>query len=144
MQLTNAQVLNVLQALNIMSQNKLPIKLSWKITTAIRSLESFAKAVDEPMKEIRLKYALRDHLDNLVEAVDKDGNAIPNTVQIPNDKVAVVNKEMTDLMDAKVEVSNVEFSLSDFPDTMELEPSILNLLMSVMKEEPVKELKLVP
>jgi len=80
MQLTNVQVLNALQGLNTISQNKLPIRLAWKVTTAIRSLQDFAKS---------------------------------------------------------------EFSLSDFPETMELEPSTLTLLTPILKDEPVQELKLI-
>ncbi len=143
MQLTNIQVLNAVQALSSLGQQKLPFKLAWRVTTAMRSLEPFAKAVEEPLKEIRLKYALRDHLDNLVEAVDKDNNTIPNTIQIPNDKIAIVNKEMDDILFQTVEVHNVEFKLSEFPDTIELEPAVLSALVPLMKDEPVQELKLV-
>jgi len=143
MQLTNVQVLNVLQGLNTISQNKLPIRLAWKVTTAIRSLQDFAKAVDEPMKEIRTKHALKDEAGNFVAAVDENGKDIPDTIQIPNDKIAIVNQEMNDLLGATVEVANVEFSLSDFPETLELEPSVLSLLMPVLKDEPTAELALV-
>lgn len=143
MQLTNVQVLNALQGLNTISQNKLPIRLAWKVTTAVRSLQDFAKALDEPMQEIRTKHALRDEGGNLVEAVDEKGEKIPNTIQIPNDKIAIVNKEMNELLGQTVEVHNVEFSLSDFPETMELEPSTLTLLTPILKDEPVQELKLI-
>jgi len=143
MQLTNVQVLNALQALGALGQQKLPIKLAWRVTTAVRTLEPFGKAVDEPLKEIRLKHALRDHLDNLVEALDEKGNPIPNTFQIPNDKIVIVNKEMDELLLQVVEVANVEFKLSDFPDTLELEPAVLNGLMPLLKDEPPTELKLV-
>lgn len=143
MQLTNVQVLNVLQGLNTISQNKLPIRLAWKVTTAIRSLQEFAKAVDEPMKEIRTKHALKDEAGNFVQAVDENGKEIPDTIQIPNDKIAIVNQEMNELLGATVEVSNVEFSLSDFPESLEMEPSVLSLLMPVLKDEPTAELSLV-
>ena len=143
MQLTNLQVLNVLQALNKLGQEKLPIRLSWKVTTAVRELETFAKAVDEPMKEIRMKYANRDHLGVLVEATDKDGTVIPNTITIPNDKIELVNKELDELLNQEVEVKNVTFKLSDFPDSLELEPAVLNALYPVMVDEPATELKLV-
>jgi hypothetical protein len=143
MQLTNLQVLNVLQALNKLGQEKLPIRLSWKVTTAVRELEAFAKAVDEPMKEIRMKYANRDHLGALVEAKDENGNAIPNTITIPNDKIESVNKELDELLSQEVEVKNVTFKLSDFPDSLELEPAVLNALYPVMVDEPATELKLV-
>jgi hypothetical protein len=143
MQLTNVQVLNAIQALSSLGQHKLPFKLAWRVTTAVRSLEPFAKAAEEPMKEIRLKYALRDHLDNLVEAVDNDGNSIPNTIQIPNDKIAIVNKELDELLSQTVEVHNVQFKLSEFPESLELEPNVLNALTPIINEEPAQELKLV-
>ena len=144
MQLTNVQVLNALQSLNTISQNKLPIRLAWKVTTAVRSLQDFAKSLDEPMQEIRMKYAVRDDAGNLVEAVDEKGEKVPNTIQIPNDKIAVVNQEMNDLLSITVEVSNVEFALSDFPESLELEPAVLTGLMPLIKDEPTPELKLVP
>ena len=143
MQLTNLQVLNAVGALNVLGQQKMPIKLAWKINTAIRSLEPFAKAIDEPMKDIRIKYALRDQLDNLVEAVDKDGKNIPNTIQIPNDKIAIVNQELDELLSQTVEVHNVAFRLSEFPDTLELEPSVLNALGILITEDEPTELSLV-
>ena len=143
MQLTNVQVLNALQSLNTISQNKLPIRLAWKVTTAVRSLQDFAKSLDEPMQEIRTKHALRDDAGNLVEAVDEKGEKIPNTIQIPNDKITIVNQEMNDLLSIVVEVNNVEFSLSDFPETLELEPAVLTGLTPLIKDEPAQELKLV-
>jgi uncharacterized FlaG/YvyC family protein len=143
MQLTNVQVLNALQSLNSLSQNKLPIRLAWKVTTAVRSLQEFAKSLDEPMQEIRTRHALRDEAGNLVEAVDEKGEKVPNTIQIPNDKIVSVNQEMNDLLSIIVEVNNVEFALSDFPESLELEPAVLTGLTPLIKDEPVQELKLV-
>ena len=143
MQLTNLQVLNIMQALGAISQQKLPVKLAWKVTTAVRALEPFAKAVDEPLNEIRTKHANRDHLGNLVEALDKEGNPIPNTLTIPSDKIEIVNRELDELLTQTVEVSNVSLRLSDFPETMELEPAVLTALLPIVKEED-NELKLVP
>ena len=135
MKLTNLEVLNVLGALSSVSKHKLPIKLAWKVTTAVRSLEPFAKEVQEPMKEIRLKYATRDHLDNLVEARDKEGNPIPNTITVPNDKIELLNQELDELLSQTVEVSNVGLKLSDFPESMELEPTALLALTPILKDE---------
>lgn len=142
MQLTNLQVLNVSQALNVLAQNKLPIKLSWRVATALRSLDSFTKAADESMKELRMKYAVKDDQGNYLEAVDKDGNPVPNTIQIPNDKVVALNTEMEELLKQTVTVENVTLHLSDFPEKLEMEPSVLNGLMPIIDDKPV-ELNLV-
>jgi translation initiation factor 6 (eIF-6) len=106
-------------------------------------LEPFAKAVDEPMKDIRMKYAIKDQLDNYIEAVDDNGNAVPNTIQIPNDKIAIVNKDMDELLSQMVEVLNVKFKLSEFPDTLELQPAVLVGLTPLITEDEPTELSLV-
>lgn len=135
MQLTNNQVLTVLQGLNTLATNKLPIKLSWKVTTAIRELEVFAKAVEAPLQEIRTKYALKDDTGVFLEAVNEKGEKIPNTIQIPNDKIAQLNEETAELLNATVDVHNVNLLLTDFPDTLELEPVVLNALMPIIVNE---------
>ena len=132
MQLTNLQVLNVLRALNVLSQNKLPVKLSWRVTTAIRTLEPFAKATEEPLKELQMKYALRDDDGKFVEAVDQEGNAVPNTMQIPNEKVELLNREISELLNETIDVENVTFRLSEFPDSLEIEPAVLTALSPVI------------
>lgn len=129
MQLTNNQVLNALQGLNTLTNNKLPIKLAWKVTTAIRELEVFAKAVEQPVQDIRVKYAVRDENGAFLEALNESGEKIPNTMQIPTEKITLLNTELAELMAATVEVHNVSLSLDDFPETFELEPATLNLLM---------------
>jgi uncharacterized protein YxjI len=135
MKLTNLQILNATQGLGALSQKKMGIKTAWKITTALRSLEHFAKSADESMKEIRNKYALLDAQGNPLEAVNEKGERVANTVQIPNDKVAVLNKEMTEFMDQEIEVHNAQFRLADFPENLELEPSVLLAIAPLLIEE---------
>lgn len=125
MKLTNLEVLSAVQGLGALSQKKMGLKTAWKVTTALRSLESFAKAADETMKDIRNKYAVLDANGNPLQAVNEKGESIPNTVQIPNAKIPLFNKEMEDFMKLEVEVHNVQFKLEDFPEGLELEPSVL-------------------
>lgn len=135
MKLTNFQVLNALQSLNLISQTKLPIKFAWKVATAIRSLEQFSRALEMPMQEIREKYAMRNSDGVMIEAENEKGEKIPNTIQIPNEKIAIVNAEINGLLEETVEVSNVELKLSDFPDDIKLEPVVLSGLTPLIKEE---------
>jgi hypothetical protein len=143
MQLTNLQAMTALQALTALSREKLPIRLAWKVNIASKALEPFAKAIDEPMSEIRTRYAVRDETGDFVLAQDAEGNPMPNTVQIPNDKIAVVNAELEELMAQTVDVHNVEFKLSEFPDTLELQPNVLNGLMPLIRDDSPPELSLV-
>lgn len=134
MKLTNLQVLNALQGFGTLSQNKLPIKLAWKVTTAIRSIEPFAKAADESLKEIRLKHAIKKEDGTPKEAIDENGLPLEGTIQIPNDKLTIVNNEVREFMEQEVEVHNVTLKLSDFPEALELEPAILNSLMPLLED----------
>ena len=70
----------------------------------------------------------------MVEALDKDGKVIPNTITIPNDKIELVNMELDELLSQVVEVSNVGLKLSDFPDSMELEPTALLALAPILTD----------
>lgn len=144
MQLKNTQVLNAVRALTVLSQNKLPVKLSWRIATALRTLEPFAKAVEEPMKELQMKYAVRDDDGKFVEALDEKGTPVPNTLQIPADKVELLNKEVNDLLNEAVNVDNVTLRISDFPDSMEIEPVVFGALVPLIDDsEEVTSLNLI-
>jgi hypothetical protein len=134
MKLTNFQVLNATQGLGALAQKKMAIKAAWKVTTALKSLESFAKTADESMKEIRNKYAVMDAQGNPMEAINEKGERVPNTVQIPTDKIQLLNNEMEEFMNQEVEVHNVELKLTDFPENLELEPSVLLSIAPLINE----------
>jgi hypothetical protein len=50
---------------------------------------------------------------------------------------------MEELMAQTVDVHNVEFKLSEFPDTLELQPNVLNGLMPLIRDDSPPELSLV-
>jgi hypothetical protein len=132
MRLTNLEVLNALRPLEVISQQKLPVKLSWKIATAMNALKPFAEQPQKFISEVTAKYAIRDEMGNAVESTDADGNKIPNTIQIGPMDIEKVNTELSDLMKQTVEVSNVELSLDDFPDTTEVEPVVMTGLLPLL------------
>lgn len=134
MKLTNVEILDASKSLEVLTQQKFPIKLSWKISTAHDSLKVFAEKAQNFLNEIRLKYAIRDEQGNLVQATDAEGNPIENTLKISLDKIDAANKEINDLLNQTVEVSNCELDLNDFPDDFALEPQILSNLKPLFKK----------
>lgn len=134
MTLTNAQVLQVLQSLQTLGNNKLPVKLSWKITTAKKTLDGFAKAIEEGIQEIREKYAVKNEDGTFAEAVDENGNNVPNTMQITQENIEKFNQDLNDVLSITVVVLNVELSMADFPDTLEIEPIVLESLSPILIE----------
>jgi len=135
MLLTNAQVLNALGSLTTLTQTKLPIQLAWKINLAIKSLEPFARDLDGPVQEIKTKHAVKDEEGNYLPAVDENDNPLPNTLQIPAQFIAEVNSEIENLLQQTVTVENVQFKITDFPDHIELEPTVLAGLFPLITSE---------
>lgn len=132
MQLTNKQVTDAYHGLTMLSNQKVQIKLAWKITTAIRSLTPFATKVGEVMEEIQKKYALKNADGTVVLGLDEKGNSVPNTMQIPPTSISQLNTEITDFLNQLVEVHNVQIKTSDFPDDISIEPAVLTSLSSIL------------
>lgn len=136
MQLTNKQVTDAYRGLTMLSNQKVPIKLAWKITTAIRSLAPFATKAGEIMEEIQKKYAMKNEDGTVVLGLDEKGNSIPNTMQIPPANISQLNAEIADILDQLVEVHNVQLKTTDFPDDINIEPAVLTNLSSILVTPP--------
>lgn len=136
MQLTNKQVTDAYRGLTMLSNQKVPIKLAWKITTAIRSLAPFATKAGEIMEEIQKKYAMKNEDGTVVLGLDEKGNSIPNTMQIPPANISQLNAEIVDILDQLVEVHNVQLKTTDFPDDINIEPAVLTNLSSILVTPP--------
>lgn len=136
MQLTNKQVTDAYRGLTMLSNQKVPIKLAWKITTAIRSLAPFATKAGEIMEEIQKKYAMKNEDGTVVLGLDEKGNSIPNTMQIPPANISQLNAEIADILDQLVEVHNVQLKTTDFPDDIDIEPAVLTNLSSILVTPP--------
>lgn len=128
MKLTNLQILDSANALQILEKQKFPVKLSWKISTALGALTPFAEKTNKFINEVQMKYAERDEKGELIQGTDEKGELSPNTFKITIENIEKANKEITDLLLETVEVSNVEMSLDDFPETFEVEPQIMKNL----------------
>jgi len=128
MKLTNAQVLEVMNGLDLLGKEKIAMKLVWKIETARRSLEPFHKGILDTLGKIQSEWAEKDAAGNIVFAKDEKGKTIPNALLIPVENIPKFNSDVEDLLVPEIEVQNIEFRLSDFPETMELSPDIIKTL----------------
>ena len=120
MKIKNRDIIEILSTLNLMARQKLPIKLSWKIETARNAIKPFAETAIGMIDQIKKEKALRDPEGNLLASKDSMGNDIPETLMFDKSVIEGVNTEIESLLDEEVEISNVEFRLDDFPDSMEL------------------------
>jgi hypothetical protein len=133
MRLTNQQLLESFQALQQLSNEKFSAKLAWKIQTARVTLQPFMETLNRSLDEVRMKYAVRDESGNIVPGKDKEGNEVPGSLQIPNDKINDANQELRELLALEIEVSsNVQFSISDFPESFEISANTLSGLQGIL------------
>lgn len=134
MKIKNRDIIEILATLNLMARQKLPIKLSWKIETARNAIKPFAETAITMIDDAKKQRALRDPAGNILMSKDKDGNDIPETLMFDKGVVEEVNKEIELLLDQEVELTNVEFRLEDFPDSMELSANEVRTLGKIISD----------
>lgn len=134
MKITNQQLLESFQALQQLSNEKVPAKLAWKIQTARVTLQPFVEVLNKSLDEIRMKFALRNEAGDVVPGKDKDGNDLPGTLQIPSDKIQKANQELRDLLSEQLDILlNVTISIEDFPDSLEISANTLSGLQAILQ-----------
>lgn len=134
MKITNQKLLESFQALQQLSNEKVPAKLAWKIQTARVTLQPFVEVLNKSLDEIRMKFALRNDSGDIVPGKDKDGNDVPGTLQIPGDKIQEANQELRDLLSQELDILlNVAISIDDFPDSLEISANTLNGLQAILQ-----------
>lgn len=120
MKIKNRDIIEILSTLNLMAKQKLPIKVSWKIETARNAIRPFADTAIKMIDDVKREKAMRDPDGNILMSKDANGNNIPDTLMFDKSVIEEVNKEIDALLDEEVELSNIEFKMEDFPDSVEL------------------------
>jgi hypothetical protein len=133
MRIKNRDLIEILSTLNAMSKQKLPIKSSWKIETARNSIRPFVETAIAMIDQVKKERALKDPSGNILMSKDANGNDIPETLMFDKGVVEEVNKEIEALLDAEVELSNVEFKIEDFPDTIEISANEIRTLGKIIQ-----------
>jgi hypothetical protein len=133
MRIKNRDLIEILSTLNAMSKQKLPIKSSWKIETARNSIRPFVETAIAMIDQVKKERALKDPSGNILMSKDANGNDVPETLMFDKGVVEEVNKEIEALLDAEVELSNVEFKIEDFPDTIEISANEIRTLGKIIQ-----------
>lgn len=132
MNLTNEQIFGVVNGLSVLSEEKLPARTAWKVLTAKTTLTPFFESLQKTLDEARLRHALRDEDGNILPGLDNEGNPVQGTIQINPDTIPALNKEIRDLLDVQVEVSNVSLSMAELPESLEIAPNALAILQPIL------------
>lgn len=134
MKIKNRDIIEILSTLNLMSRQKLPIRVSWKIETARNAIRPFAETAISMVDNVKKEKALKDSEGRPLCMKDEKGNDIPETLMFDKNVIEEVNKEIEALLEEEVELNNVEFKLEDFPDSVELTANEVRTLGKIISE----------
>ena len=129
--LSNAVLVNSQQSLSTLSQQSLPIKISYLISKNIVKISDELKIYNEERQKLINKYGKKDENDKLI--VDKN-----NQVTF-GENTASWNKDFSELLSIENEVDIKTFSI-DKLDNVTLSPNEL-MQISYMIEEPKEDYK---
>lgn len=135
MELKNREVIDILNSLNALARERLPIKLSWRIETSRRALQPFYETALAAVEQAKFRRALRNPDETFVLAKDAAGNDVPGTMMFPREQIDELNKEINSVLDEVVEVSNITIRLSEFPDNLEMSAESIRGLDQIIKDE---------
>ena len=134
MKIKNRDIIELLSTLNLMSRQKLPIRVSWKIETARNAIRPFAETAITMIDNVKKEKALKDSDGTPLCLKDEKGNNLPETLMFDKNVIEEVNKEIEALLDEEVELNNVEFKLEDFPESIELTANEVRSLSKIIAE----------
>lgn len=135
MELKNRDVIEIFNSLNTLARERLPIKLSWRIETSRRALDSFYETALAAVEQAKVRRALKNPDGSFILATGPDGKSVPGTMMFPREEVEELNKEINSVLDEVVEVSNIAIKLSEFPDNLEMSAESIKGLDKVVKDE---------
>ncbi len=101
--LKNFEIQNILDVLGEISQQDLDdIKISYRLGKVIKVLSAHSEDYQESRKELIQKHAKKDDEGNILNATDKDGNKIDDSVQLKDQEA--FNDEIIEILNDEVEV----------------------------------------
>lgn len=109
MKFTNNEIYNLATRLNEAfkdTEQRLPIKLNFFLQKNKKTIIEFAQEIEENRVNILREYG---------EVDETNGN-----VNIPEDKIAIVNKEIIDLLNIEQEVAIKTVKFEDIPEDVSL------------------------
>lgn len=119
---------NVFTTLSTFADQKLPIKLSYKIMKIMTNLEGEIEFYRNRLQQLLDECALKN--DNGVMITTNDGNG----VEIKPDKLEYFNNQYIELHEMPIEIDDFKFTLEEL-ESLELSPKQLYTLQDFIVEE---------
>ena len=123
-----AEAFQVLEIRNLLVDQKLPIKVSYKFTRFFNELESETKFFNETLQNLIEEYGKKDENGNFIYTNDKQG------VKIQDEKFDECMNKIDELNKVEVNLNYIpEFTLDEL-ESLNLEMKYINLLLPYIKD----------
>ena len=123
-----SEAFQVLEIRNLLVDQKLPIKVSYKFNRFFNELENEIKFFNSTLQNLIEKYGEKDNEGNFVYTDDKQG------IKIQEDKYQECMSAINDLNELEVSLTYIpEFTLDEL-DSLNLEMKYVNLLLPYIKD----------
>lgn len=123
-----SEVFQVLEIRNLLVDQKLPIRVSYKFTRFFNELENEAKFFNDTLQKLIEEYGKKDEEGNYIYTEDKQG------VKIQDDKFQECMDKIDELNKLEVNLTYApEFTLDEL-EPLNLEMKYINLLLPYIKD----------
>ena len=123
-----SEAFEVLEIRNLLVDQRLPIKVSYKLTRFFNELENEAKFFNDTLQKLIEEYGKKDENGNYIYTEDKQG------VKIQDDKFQECMDKIDELNKLEVNLSYVpEFTIEEL-EPLDLEMKYISLLLPYIKD----------
>lgn len=123
-----SEVFQVLEIRNLLVDQKLPIRVSYKFTRFFNELENEAKFFNDTLQKLIEEYGKKDEEGNYIYTEDKQG------VKIQDDKFQECMDKIDELNKLEVNLTYIpEFTLDEL-EPLNLEMKYIDLLLPYIKD----------
>ena len=123
-----SEAFQILEIRNLLIEQKLPIKVSYKFTKFFNELEPEVRFFNETLQKLIEEYGKRDEDGNFIYTDDKQG------IKIQDDKFQECMDKINELNNLKVNLTYTpEFTLDEL-ESLNLEMKYIDCLLPYIKE----------
>ena len=121
------QAVNIKNVLGKITEEKMPVKLAYKIMKFISTVEAEEKFFNEKTLEIIQKYALRDENSEFILTTE-------GGIKIDPEKYDDCEKESKELQELEIEVKDIKLTLEEL-ENFNISPKELYVLTPILDDE---------
>lgn len=106
MKLKIKEIIEILDSIELLSKEKIPIKLAWKIEKLRKSILPFFENYADSMEQIKSEKALKNADGTFVLAKTEFGLNVPEQMVFDPRDIDFLDSKINDLLEEEVELNN--------------------------------------